>query len=392
MDIGLVNDEVEKWKAHLDDHPYSPSTLPTNAPSEAEQDLEYENIIHRAARIRKRNDSLVSSRMSSPGLTIEVNADQEHDSETQSSESGKADGIYDENIPKPRLTNVLNEGDNRQGHIEQMKRYAKKHPLESHPRDRDSDALSNDGSVIVKDFALWNPPHKKKQEQEREHELQPESPEPDHGTDETANRQNHAVLDMDQKPNETAISSETRSFSYSNKPDLQPDSSVADPTLLKASPIHDPVEGQLYPEISNTEEKPDNTDFPGAMEVKSPDSPANLLGSDQIKSPNSQVNSPGGDQIRIPDSQAQSRKPESVTVGISPSQHQVEEGFDVKAWFKSDAPLPGNYKAFFGNELDDDDDDDDNDDSRSPGPIIPTDGKDSLVVSPVLPVRPPCSK
>lgn len=375
MDVGLVNDEVEKWKAHLDDRPYSPSTLPTNAPSKVEQDLEYENIIHRAARIRKRNDSLVSSRTSSPGFTFGVKADQEHDSETQSSESEEADGIYDENMPKPRLTNVPNEGDNRQGHIEQMKRYAKKHPLESHPKDRDSDALSNDGSVIVKDFASWNPPYKQEHEQERDHDLQPESPEPDHDTDETANRQNHAVLDMDQKPNETAISSETRSSSHSNKPDLQPDSSVADPTPLKASPIHDPVEGQLYPEISNTEEEPDTTHFRGAtMEVKSPDSPTNLLESDQT---------------RIPDSQAQSPEPGSVTVEISPSQHQVKERFDAKAWFKSDAPLPGNYRAFFGNELDDDDDDDD---SRSPRPISPTDGKDSLVVSPVLPVRPPCSK
>ena len=374
---------VVNWKARLDDLPYSPSTLPTNAPSKAQQDLEYENTIHQAARIRERNDSLVSSRTSSPGLTAEVKADQEHDLETQSSESDEADGIYDENIPKPRLTDVPNEGDNRQGHIEQMKRYAKKHPLESHPKDRDSDAFSNDGSVIVKDFALWNPPHKQKHEQERNHDLQPESPEPDYGTDETANRQNHAVLDMDQKPDETAISSETRSSSHSNKPCLQPDSSVPNPTLLKVSPIHDLVGGQL----SNTEEESDTTHFPGTMEVKSPDLPANLLGSDGIKSSDSQANSPGGDQTRMTDSQAP--EPGSVTVEISPSQHQVEERFDAKAWLNSNAPLPGNYKAFFGNEFDDDDDDDD---SRSPGPISPTDGIDSLVVSPVLPVRPPCSK
>ena len=408
--IESLDGSTRKWekKADSNDLPYSSSTLPSNAPSEAGQELAHEENLRGSAGIRIRNGSHIKSRTSRSDSTVyplltddvgssEVKDDQKHDPELQPSESEEPGGNYDEDFPKPRLTNVPNEGDNRQGHIEQMKRYAMKNDnLRSHPKDRDSDhnsriqssdsehAVLDDESVIVKDFGSWNPLNK----QERGHDRMPQSQELDHSIDETNGRENHAVSDMDQQPNETAISSETPRSSHNNRydsPDSQTQSSISDPTLLNAIPIHDQVEGQVYPEINKTAETPVTTHFSGTMENNSPDSRTNLLESDQIKSPDSQPNLPESGRIKIPDSQPQSPEPRGITVEIGPTRHLVEEDSNLEAWLNSDSPLPGNYRAIFDNDFDDDS-------SISPGSISPDNGIDSLVVSPVRPVRPPCSK
>ena len=408
--IGLLDGSTRKWEKKADSNglPYSSSTLPSNAPSEAGQELGHKEYLRGSAGIRIRNESHIKSRTSRSGSIVdplliddggfsEVKDDQKHDPELQPSESEEPDGNYDENFPKSRLTNVPNEGDNGQGHIGQMKRYAmKNYPLKSHPKHRDSDhdsrlqssnsgnAVLDDDSVIIKDFGSWNPLNK----QDRDHDRMPQSQEVDHSIDETNERENHAVSDTDQKPNETAISSETPRSAHSNRhdsPDSQTQSSISDPTLLNETPIHNYIEGQVYPEINKTGVATDTTHFLGTMESKTPDSQPNFHRIDQIKSADPQTNLPESGLIKIPDSQPQSPEPRGVTVEISPTGDPVGEDFDPETWLNSDSPLPGNYRAIFDNEFDDDS-------SISRGSTNPDNGTDSLVVSPVRPVRPPCSK
>ena len=335
-------------------------------------------------------------------------------SEVKDSPEKRIDSGHDDGFQKPRLTNMPNDGDNRQGRIEQMERSAKgSHPPKSHPKDRDSD-----------------------------HD---QFPEPDH--------QNQAVSDMVRKPDETKTSTETSGSSFSNERnslDSQPRKSGSGSTLIDTSPIHDLVKEQVNPEINKIKEAPDSSHSLGTDQIKTPDphpvspesdqtkshhpqpdSPEsdqpknphlqpNSRMSDQTKSPDPQPNSPMSnqtktdqqpnppmsDQTKGPDPQPnppmsdqtksrdprpQPSEPGGATVATSPTQDQVKEDLDPKAWLKSDLPLQGNYKAIFPSEAP-------SEHLNSPRSTSPdrwstsSGGSDCLVVPPATTVGLPCSK
>ncbi|KAF6230919.1 hypothetical protein HO173_010827 [Letharia columbiana] len=341
---------------------------------------------------RKRHKSLMKSRTSSADFTAdgvltdrgagsEVKDDPYHDSELHS-EPEPTESSEDEVYPKPRLTNVPNEGDNRQGHIEQMKRYAEDiHQLNLDPEDKDrdhdsrlqspdsGDALSNDNQVIIKDFGSWNPSNK----QESDHDLLPQSLGSDHSIDETSDRENQAVSDMGQKPDQTGTSSKTLHASHSNERDSlgsQTQPSGSEPTLVDISSIHDAVERQIDLDINETK-APDTTHPPGSSQPKS-------SGSMENASRNSHLKSPGSDHTKSAGSQPTSPVRGGAIVERSSTQDQSGENFDREIWLNSDAPLQGNYKAIPR-------------DAPSPESISPnyssnpSSRTDSLVISPTIP-------
>lgn len=332
-------------------------------------------------------------------------------SEVKDSPEKRIDGSHDDDSQKPRLTNVPNDGDNRQGRIEQMERYANgSDPPKSHPKDRDSD-----------------------------HDRLPQFPESDHDTGKTIDHQNQAVSDMVRKPDETKTSTETSGSSFSNERnslDSQPRTSGLGPTLIDTSPVHDLVKEQVNPEINKIKEAPDSShslgtdqintsdpqqDFPGTDQIRSPDpqsdspesdqpknphlqpnsrmsdqtkSPLpqpNSRMSDQTKSPEPQPKSPMSDQTKSPDPRPQPPEPGGATVATSPPQDQVKEDLDPKAWLKSDLPLQGNYKAIFPSKAP-------SGHLNSPRSTSPdgwstsSGGSDCLVVPPATTVGLPCSK
>ena len=332
-------------------------------------------------------------------------------SELQSSEAEQSESIYDENIPKPRLTNVPNEGDNRQGRIEQTKRYAKEdHPLKPLPKDRDRDhdsglqspesdkALSDDDGVIIKDYGSGSPSNEPKNDTL----LVPRSPESDHVIDETSEHENQAfsdegqaeddtidetcgresqaVSDEGQTPEGAGTASATPSPIRTNERDgldSQPRASGSKSALVDASPMHEPVEQQFDPETNKIEEAPDTTRYPSTVENQSHDSFPMSSGVDRITNPGSQASPPGSDWTSSPDPQPQSPEPGGVTVETNSTQNQVGENLDPEAWLNNDTPLPEIYRDIL-------------DSPRSTSPdhsSNPGSGTDSLILSSVCPHR-----
>lgn len=328
-------------------------------------------------------------------------------SELQSSEAEQSESIYDENIPKPRLTNVPNEGDNRQGRIEQMKRNAKEdYPPKPLPKDRDRDhdsglqspesgkALSDDDGIIRKDYGSGSPSNERKTDtfivprspesdhvidETSEHENQAFSDEgqaEDDTIDETSGRESQAVSDEGQTPEGAGTASETPSPIRTSERDglgSQPRAGSMS-TLVDASPMHEPVEEQFDPETNTTKEAHDITRYFGTMENESHVSSSGI---DHITSPDSQAKLPGSDGTRSPDSQPQSPEPGGVTVETNSTQDQVGEDVDPESRLNSDTPLPQIYRDI-------------SDSPRSTSPdrsSNPGSGTDSLILSSVRPHR-----
>lgn len=171
-----------------------------------------------------------------------------------------------------------------------------------------------------------------------------------------------------------------------------PQTSGSEPTLVDANPIHGPVDAQVDPEIDQSEVEPHTTNFPGTIEEKSHISQPKSPGSDHIKNPNKQPYPSGSDQLKSSDSRPESPKLGGVSIEMSPTQapgEVLQEDIGPEAWLNSDAPLSRNYRAIFPNDLRSPSIspgssafDDDSDRSTSP-----TFRKDSLIVSPTMPVH-----
>ena len=263
-----------------------------------------------------------------------------------------------------------------QGNVEEN------HQKQPHPKERDSnhdsqlqspdsgDALCDDDRVTIEDSGSRSPSNTKESDQDP----LPQFPETDHNIDETSNRKNDAVSDLGHESDESGTSSPSPRSSNNKERDIldsQFQPSGPERTLVDASPTNDAVEGQTDPETNRLRVSPETTHSSSIL-VKT-----NLV---------SQPKSPSSDQIKSPDSQPQYPGGGGVTVGKDSAQDEVEEHFDAEAWLNSDSPLPGNYRAIFGDEF------------QGPEPTNPnlsndsSSGTDSLVVSPTRSVRLPCLK
>ena len=356
-------------------------------------------------------------------LPLNVKDNPTHHSELQSSESEMFESFHDENFPRPSLTNVPNEGDNRPGRTEQLKRYTREdYPLKPHPNDRDSD---HDLQLQIPDFGnglSYDDGFKRKDsvsrsssnEQRNDQSLLPGMPKADGVTDETGGRTDQAVADRSQTPDETGTSSDTPPFARSNERDglaSQTQPFEPKPTLVDASPMHDLVEGDLVPEIGEPEEASDTNLSPATMEYQShgsdpsapriedtnspdsqanlpgiddttvPDSPSISPGTDHVMNPDSRADPSGSDRIPSPDPQSQSPEPGDVTVQISPIQDEVGVDLGSEMWFDSRLPLPGNYRAILDSPIS----------AISDRSSNAGSGRDSLIISPTISVRSRCS-
>ena len=189
-----------------------------------------------------------------------------------------------------------------------------------------------------------------------------------------------------------------------------PDSTHFPDTTKKedARTIHNPVEEQVdlgkdmnneAPDSTHSHDTTENDDqdiqlmsdngkiafsqptFTGSGHVRSPVSQLGSPGIGPFENPHSQPNSARNDQIESLDSQTQSPMPGGYDVEMSPIRTEV------KAWLNSPSDLPSNYWGLFSES------------SRSPSPerssssssYIDSIHTGSLIVSPTLSVRLPCS-
>ena len=443
----------------------SPGTVRVRLPAEKK----------RLTRERRRRANTVVSRIpvrkstadrswTGHGSSPKIKNDLDHDSELQTSDYEHVQGIHDEDLREIGLLNLGDDGNNCQDRVEQTERYSEEdyspkpqrkwqdsdHETQIQPSNS-GDAFSDDNLIIKRDFVIWN-----SLDEHKSDHVPPSNPE--QNTDETNNRENDFVSDEGKKPNETEIPSETPPDPNKHErhsADTQPQPSGSEPTLIDASPIHDPIEEQFHSETNDIKEAPHTPQSPGTTEdlsqdprsessrsdhIMDPDPqssppecgqnkssitshfPENQItdaqpkspSSDDSKSPEPKPNFPSGGHITMPYPQVKhsskdatknlnpqskssgsdhvkglngSQSPESggVTVGTKPIQDQVGKDEDLEAWFESDAPLPGNYRALAHY-------------SRRPRSSRPNrsshpgNGRDSITVSPAESVRQPCSQ
>ena len=123
---------------------------------------------------------------------------------------------------------------------------------------------------------------------------------------------------------------------------------------------------------------------PSILERTNPNSQRESSNSDRMQSPDPRRKSLDIDPVQGPDPQVQPSEPEKVDAERNHIQDRVAEDVDPVAWFNSDAPLQGNYKAFIhGTQLPRSSIHD-----RSSKPGSDT---DSLIISPARTVRLLCS-
>ena len=208
-----------------------------------------------------------------------------------------------------------------------------------------------------------------------------DSAEPKHWNAKTSDGGGETVSDKGKTPDKTRTPSETPSL-HNKEHDgfysqIQPRDSEL--TFTDESATHDPIEDPLDHETDEFKGAPAATVSGGAMEQsksplkertrnpepsnhkKSPyitQNPHTIIHSPQVmkrRSTNSARKSSDSGRTQSPDplhkspeiDPNQPLKPENVNAERGPIQDQVAEDLDPVAWFNSDAPLPGNYKAFF---------------------------------------------
>ena len=399
------------------------------------EDAAHEDLARQFFTIRTRRGNLPQNRKPAPKITddqfrtdhgnfSEIRHSPDHRSELRPSESEQLDGSNDESHPKPSLTSVPNEGDNRQSHIEQMKRYTTENYPENHAKHKNRSPESplqdpdpeygspDDEGVIRKDFGSWNPPN----QQESHDDPQPHSPNPDHSIDETSDQENQAVPDLSQKPEETETLSKTPLPSHNKERDSldsQPQESGSGPSFVDADPIHDSDEEQVELGINMNDEAPDSPHSPQKANARPIDSPVkeqvaenesqdfqhtfpgnsvftfvqpDFVGSGHVRSPISQLGSPGIGHSEDPYSQS-SPAPNDQTESTD-SQPQSATKEEVVNWLDNDQVLPSNYYDVFPKS------------PKSPSPKRSSRSSSyaesihtgSPIVSQILPVRLPCFK
>ena len=208
---------------------------------------------------------------------------------------------------------------------------------------------------------------------------------------------------------ETNKAEKTPDVSYSHgtmedvSHDPQPDSLRSEYKKSSHSPSNTPGSDQNkspntteYPENDNSDVQPKSL---GNHDMKSPDlqhkssdsDPITMLGktmhpsNDDMKIADPQPSSLGGDHIKGPDSEPQSSESERMPDKTNRVQDQIREDDDPEAWLNSDAPLVGNYRAFFHESRK----------PRSIGQASPRDhgsGEDSLIAPPAISVCHACSQ
>lgn len=239
----------------------------------------HEDLAHQSFTIPSRREKPPLNRKLAPKITddqfptdhknySEIRHSPDRGSDLRPSESGQLYGSNDESHPNPSLTSVPNEGDNRQSHIEQTKRYTTENYPEKHAKHKNRSPESpfqdpdpgygfpDDEGVVRKDFGSWNPPN----QHESHDDPQPLSPEPNHTIVDTSDQDKEAASDLSQKPEETETLSETPRSSHNKEReslDSQPQQSGSGPSFVDASPIHDSVEEQVELETNTNDKAPD---------------------------------------------------------------------------------------------------------------------------------------
>ena len=233
-----------------------------------------------------------------------------------------------------------------------------------------------------------------------------ETPDAIHSPNNTENADTGLIHDPIEEPVDLDINMNDKAPASTQSPDTVGD--------VDTHPIHNPGEEQVDPGTAMNDEAPDATHLPDTMENADQDvqlmsgngeiafSRPKFTGSIHVRSPISQLGSPGighfenprsqpsparNDQIQSPDSAPQSPEPGRVTVETSPVQDEVADEFGVVAWLNSPSSLPKEYYKLYSEipipsrpEL-----------SSSPDSHAESIGTGSLIVSPVLSVRLPCS-